>query len=152
MTSNIGDRKFIQNNNIGFAHINNSNNIRQNLKKKFTDEFINRIDEIILFKHLEVSALKEIAKIKISDILERTTSIGLSLEIDDNIYDLIAYEAEKEQGFGARPLNRLVVSKIEKPLADMIVKRSADFPLSARICVLNNDIVITENRPALKGV
>lgn len=152
MTSNIGDRKFIQNNNIGFAHINNSNNIRQNLKKKFTDEFINRIDEIILFKHLEVSALKEIAKIKISEILERTTSIGLSLEINDNIYDLIAYEAEKERGFGARPLNRLIVSKIEKPLADMIVKRSADFPLSARICVLNNDIVITENHPALKGV
>ena len=152
MTSNLGDKEILQNKNIGFANASNRNNIRHNLKKQFKEEFINRIDEIILFEHLDLSALKEIAKLKISEVLQRATSIGINLEIDDNVYDLLSKEAGNEIGFGARPLNRLIVSKIEKPIADLIVKANTELPLSVHIFVSNDEIVITENRPALKGV
>ena len=152
MTSNLGDKEILQNKNIGFANASNRNNIRQNLKKQFKEEFINRIDEIILFEHLGISALKEIAKLKISEVLQRASSIGINLEIDDNVYDLLSKEARNEIGFGARPLNRLIVSKIEKPIADLIVKANTELPLSVHIFVSNDEIVITENRPALKGV
>ena len=152
MTSNLGSQELIQNKNIGFAYSKGKNNIRQNLKKQFKEEFINRIDEIILFERLDASALKEIAKLKIIDILQRTSSLGISLDINDNVYEFLANEAMKENGFGARPLTRLIVSKIEKPLADLIVRSNKLLPLSVFITINNDDILITENRLALKGV
>ena len=152
MTSNLGSQELIQNKNIGFAYSKGKNNIRQNLKKQFKEEFINRIDEIILFERLDASALKEIAKLKIIDILQRTSSLGISLDIHDNVYEFLANEAMRESGFGARSLTRLIVSKIEKPLADLIVRSNKLLPLSVFITINNDDILITENRLALKGV
>ena len=152
MTSNLGSKDVLQDKNIGFASCNSRNNIRQKLKNQFKEEFINRIDEIILFDHLSNSALKEIAKIKISDVSGRALSRGINLNIEDEVYDLLAIEAIKESGFGARPLNRLIVSKIEKPLADLIVNTNIELPLSVRIGVYHDDIIVTENRPALESV
>ena len=152
MTSNLGSKDVLQDKNIGFKSCYNRSNIRQKLKNQFKEEFINRIDEIILFNQLNNSALKEIAKLKIFDVSERVLSRGINLNIEDEVYDLLAIEAIKESGFGARPLNRLIISKIEKPLADLIVKANIDLPLSVRIGVYHDDIVITENHPALEGV
>ena len=114
MTSNLGSKESLHDKCIGFAHDNIKNNIRNNLKKQFKEEFINRIDEIILFKHLDISALKQIAKLKICDVYKRASNMGIILEIDDKVYDLLAEEAMMESGFGARPLNRLIVNKVEK--------------------------------------
>ena len=152
MTSNLGSNDMLQDKSIGFASSNTGNNIRQKLKKQFKEEFINRIDEIILFESLDNSALKEIAKIKIADVFQRALSRGIKLNIEDEVYDLLASEAKKDGEFGARPLNRLIISKIEKPLADLIVKANTELPLSVRINVYHDDIILTENYPALKGV
>ena len=152
MTSNMSSEDFMKNKIIGFAYSNNKNNIRQSLKKQFRDEFINRIDEVILFDRLDISALKEIAKLKILDVSQRLSQLGVNLDIEDNVYDYLAKEASKEIGFGARPLNRLIVNKIEKPLADLIVRTNRALPLFLMITVKNDDIALTENHLMLKGI
>ena len=121
MTSNIGADKFRSNHNIGFTKAENEKSLQQRLKGHFKDEFINRIDEILLFEPLRHSALKDIAKIKISDISKRLLITGINLKIDSSVYELIANKSKAEKGFGARPLNRIILLEIENRIAEMIV-------------------------------
>ena len=123
MTSNIGADNFKINGGLGFMSVNDDKSIQEKLKNHFKIEFINRIDEIILFSSLSNSALKDIAKIKISNLQDRLSESQIELQIDEEIYSFISEHAAKSKGFGARPLNRLIVSEIENKIADMIVKQ-----------------------------
>ena len=122
MTSNIGADNFKNGNSLGFMSVNDDKSIQEKLKKHFKIEFINRIDEIILFSTLSLSALKEIAKIKISNLRERLLESRIKLQVEDEIYSFVSEKAAKSKGFGARPLNRIIVTEIENKIADMIVK------------------------------
>ena len=124
MTSNIGADKFRTSDNIGFAGEKNDKSFHQKLKGYFKDEFINRVDEIILFSSLDVSALKEIAKMKINDISARLLTIGIKLVISPEVYDYLANLTLKEKGMGARPLDRIIMSKIENKIAEMIIQEN----------------------------
>lgn len=152
MTSNLGGQDMRIDRSIGFAHDISKATIRQNIKKIFRDEFINRIDDIIPFNTLDISALKEIAKIKISDILTRTNGRGIDIEIDEGVYDLLACEANKEVGFGARPLNRLIADNVEKPIADLIMNSETKPNISLHIYAVDNKIAIREEHPLLKCI
>lgn len=140
MTSNIGADKFKSNGGIGFNSFRDNKSLHEKLKGHFKDEFINRIDDILLFRHLDHSALKVIAKIKISEIQSRLKLIGITLRPSEDVYDFLAREAAKTQGFGARPLNRLIKSLIENKLAEMIVNNRI---LSGDeiIIIINNDTI-----------
>ena len=122
MTSNIGADNFKNGNSLGFMSVNDDKSIQEKLKKHFKIEFINRIDEIILFSTLSLSALKEIAKIKISNLRERLLESRIKLQVEDEIFSFVSEKAAKSKGFGARPLNRIIVTEIENKIADMIVK------------------------------
>ena len=122
MTSNIGADNFKNANGLGFMSFNDDNSMQEKLKRHFKVEFINRIDEIILFSTLSVSALKEIAKIKISNLQERLLESQIELQVNDEVYSFVSEKATKSKGFGARPLNRIIVAEIENKIADMIVK------------------------------
>ena len=124
MTSNIGADSFKNANGLGFMSGNDDKSIQEKLKKHFKVEFINRIDEIILFSALSLSALKEIAKMKINNLRERLLESQIELQVDEEIYSFISEQAAKSKGFGARPLNRFIVSEIENKIADMIVKEN----------------------------
>ena len=123
MTSNIGADKFKSSTALGFMNQNNDKSIQEKLKNHFKIEFINRIDEILLFSPLTRSALKEIAKMKILDFSKRLSNACIDVVSNETVYDFLSNEASKTHGFGARPLNRLIVSEIENRIADMIVKR-----------------------------
>ncbi len=123
MTSNIGADKFRSSAGLGFMNRNDEKSIQEKLKGHFKIEFINRIDEILLFSPLDASALKEIAKMNIFKFSERLFAAGIELQTEEGVYDLLSLEASKVSGFGARPLNRLIVSEIENKVADMIVKQ-----------------------------
>ena len=130
MTSNIGADNFGDNRSMGFMKDAQDESIAKKLKSYFKEEFINRIDEIVLFSPLDDSALKQIAEIKISEITERLKNNGIDINVDDSVYYFLA-EKGKEKGFGARPLNRLITSKIENKLASMMV----DGTITAGDCV-----------------
>ena len=63
------------------------------------------------------------AKIKLSELSKRLSSNGLSLIIDDEVYDHLAKKT-KESGFGARPLDRMIITDIENKIADMMISKS----------------------------
>lgn len=150
MTSNIGADKFKSSGGVGFFTSNTKESIQQKLKGYFKDEFINRIDEILLFSPLEHSALKEIAKIKISDLVKRLSINGISIETDDDVFEYLAKCASNSKGFGARPLNRLIISEIENKLADMIVSDKLIYGDCIKIVLQNDSILLRRACPALK--
>ena len=121
MTSNIDKDKIRSQGSLGFMNDEASGDLRERLKGQFKAEFINRIDEILLFSPLTISALKEIAELKILDLSRRILSNGIKLEIDSNVYDLLAKKAIKSKGFGARPINRLIQSELENKIAEMMI-------------------------------
>ncbi|PKL30974.1 type VI secretion system ATPase TssH [Candidatus Saccharibacteria bacterium HGW-Saccharibacteria-1] len=119
MTSNIGSR-YIQNwNGKDFDTI--ENQLQSELGNNFRPEFINRIDDIVIFNRIDKAFMKQIAQIQ----LNRTTQLikqskNIELIFDDNTVDLIADEGYDE-AYGARPLKRLIQTKILNPLASKII-------------------------------
>lgn len=151
MTSNIGADSFKRDKGLGFMSSSKGITIRENLKHNFKEEFINRIDEIILFSSLDFSALKEIAKIKINEVLERVKQCEINVRVDDEVYDYLANTVKDNRGFGARPLIRLIVSKIENILADMIVSGRLSKGDMVSVFVNENEISCEKVCLALKG-
>ena len=150
MTSNIGADKFQGRKGVGFFNSNANESIREMLKGYFKDEFINRIDEILLFSPLDHSALKEIAKIKVSNLLDRLKVNGISINVEDDVYDHLANVAVGSKGFGARPLNRLIISKIENKIADMIVCHEVEQGDNIIISLENDNLILRRNCPVLQ--
>ena len=118
MTSNVGSSKF--EGGLGFMKNASEQFIEERLKSHFKEEFINRIDEIILFSPLDVNSLSEIARARLAEVRERIKCAGISLEIEDDIYRFFAEKGEM-RGFGARPMNRLICRTVENKIAEMIV-------------------------------
>lgn len=149
MTSNIGANKSVGQKNVGFMKDDDKENPRNTLKAYFKDEFINRIDEVIKFSQISHSALKEIAKIKLSELSERLYMNGLTLTIDENVYENLALRS-KESGFGARPLDRMIINDIENTIAEMIVTKKISCGDTVVISVANDSITCKKRLLALR--
>ncbi len=128
MTSNIGAQYIDRMQTIGFA---SSQDDKQNydgmkdkvmsaLKDNFKPEFLNRIDEIILFDVLGPEAIRKIVDIEVQKIHARLSEKEITLEFKDSVYEYLAKEGYSPQ-YGARPLRRLIQSKILTPLASMMI-------------------------------
>ena len=136
MTSNIGADSFKKDNKVGFLSHERQQSVRKKLNNHFKNEFINRIDEVILFSPLDNYSLAEIAKMKIKEIIDRISPHGIDFKVEDDVYEKLALEAMREQGCGARPLGRIIVSKIENPIADIILSSKGR---SVNICAFVKD-------------
>ncbi len=140
MTSNIGAESFRESKNVGFLNSDKLDSMQEKLRGYFKDEFINRIDEIILFSSLDSSALKEISKLKISDIIKRLRMLDIEVVCEDEVYGLLA-EKGKAKGFGARPLNRMITAGIENKIASMLVDGSISHGETVKLSVRDNEIL-----------
>ena len=150
MTANINRDKIHVKGEIGFASGKNEKSPRQILAGHFKYEFINRIDEVLLFKPLDISALKQIAKIKLLEIKQRLQDIKISLKISDDVYEYIAKEAKGDCGGGARAINRIVQSRIESSIADMIVRDGLNSDDKISISIQDGNIQCNKICLALK--
>lgn len=124
MTSNVGASKITQNKTVGFgnpsANTTMKKNITDELKKAFRPEFLNRLDEIIVFNQLTEDEIKEIAKIMLSSITKRMAENGIDISFNDSAVTLLSKEGF-DPVYGARPLRRAITSKIEDLLAEEIL-------------------------------
>jgi ATP-dependent Clp protease ATP-binding subunit ClpC len=129
MTSNVGVRQLKDfGAGVGFATAtktvnaeeNNKGVIEKALKRTFSPEFLNRIDDIVIFNSLEESHINMIIDIIMKDVLKRLNNIGFSLVLTDNAKKYIA-EKGYDQQFGARPLHRAIQKYLEDPLAEEIL-------------------------------
>ena len=90
------------------------------MKKAFRPEFLNRIDDIIVFAHLSKEEIRQIVDLMMKDLFKRLLERGLSMEVTDEVKDYLAKDGYSE-AYGARPLRRLIQRKIEDELAEEIL-------------------------------
>ena len=130
MTSNIGASEIARNTPLGFAvsddetgitYDDMKNRIMGELKKVFRPEFLNRIDEVIVFHKLAKDEIKEIVELLLRRIRESMAERELQLELSDPAKDLLV-EKGWDPAMGARPLRRAIQRYIEDPLADFVLR------------------------------
>jgi len=95
--------------------------VTEEIEKVFRPEFINRVNDIIVFRHLTVDDLKEVVDLELSKIRERLEQRGLTLELTDGAKELLITKGSNTD-YGARPLRRSIESYIEDPLAEELLK------------------------------
>ena len=91
------------------------------LKKDFRPEFLNRLDEIIIFNQLNEDSILKIVDIMINETMGRLKEKNIFIDYDKDLSKFIA-EKNKEKDFGARPLRRIITREIEDKLSDEIIK------------------------------
>jgi ATP-dependent Clp protease ATP-binding subunit ClpC len=130
MTSNIGTAEIRRSDGMGFTKISDSvsyekmkTKLMEEVKKLFSPEFLNRIDEIIVFKKLNRDDMKKIIDILIEEVEERLHEKNMKLELDESSKELLV-EAGFDSEFGARPIKRTIRKLIEDPLSEAILKGS----------------------------
>lgn len=126
MTSNVGASKIVDNRaSLGFGDKAENNNIEElvmgDLKKTFKPEFLNRVDEIIVFNQLEQKDIEEIAKRMLASLKKRVDDLEIKLDFTDEAVTAIA-KAGFDKVYGARPLRRAIQQKIEDPLSELILE------------------------------
>ena len=130
MTSNIGARKLKDfGNGVGFgtsAKINQEGNnsksvIINALKKAFAPEFLNRIDDVIIFNNLQLNHINKIIDIELEKLFTRTEELGYKIKLTKKAKDFIAEKGFDKQ-YGARPLKRAIQKYLEDELAEEIIK------------------------------
>ena len=125
MTSNIGAKKLTEKTNLGFnaSALQNGEMKREilsELKKVFRPEFLNRVDETVVFKKLTQPEIKQIAKKLLKSLSARAEKIGITLSFDPTAVEEISKKGFDEH-YGARPLRRAIQTEIEDPLTDIIL-------------------------------
>lgn len=129
MTSNIGARQLKDfGDGVGFATAsrvqnqdeNNKAIIEKALKRTFAPEFLNRIDDVVIFNTLEKHHIFEIIDILMKGVLKRLNTLGFSLELTEDAKTFLS-EKGYDQQFGARPLHRAIQKYLEDPLAEEIL-------------------------------
>lgn len=130
LTSNIGVREVTSfGKSMGFetasSIVNEENKARaiieKALKKKFRPEFLNRIDESIIFNGLSEEDIHKIIYLEVSNLEKRVIEMGYNLKIDKEAIEFLARQGYDE-AYGARPLNRAIQKYVEDPVADEILK------------------------------
>ncbi len=126
MTSNIGAQYIDKMQSIGFSKGEKENyeevkeKVMTTLKDHFRPEFLNRLDDVIVFDVLSREAIKDIVKIQVEVIQNRLKEKDIELVVSDSVLDLLAKEGYNPQ-YGARPLKRMIQDKILNPVASMMI-------------------------------
>jgi ATP-dependent Clp protease ATP-binding subunit ClpC len=129
MTSNIGARQLKDfGTGVGFATSAKTSGaedssrgvIEKALKRTFSPEFLNRIDDVVIFNSLEAKHINMIIDIIMKDVLKRLNTLGFSMTLTDSAKSFIAEKGYDPQ-FGARPLHRAIQKYLEDPLAEEIL-------------------------------
>ena len=129
MTSNIGARDIAQTSTLGFSALGAgglsdkeiTSRVMSELKKLFRPEFLNRVDEIVVFKSLTNEQLRGIVDLMVAELRERLITQGMSIELTDAARDIVAKEGA-DPVYGARPLRRAIQTLIEDPLSEELLQ------------------------------
>ena len=127
MSSNLGATALRDEKEVGFGagerkldHGSMESKIREEMKKHLRPEFLNRIDEAIVFHALGAEELREIVKLLTDDLISQLAEQGIDLRITNAALDIIA-DAGYDPEYGARPLRRAIQTKVEDMLSDEII-------------------------------
>jgi ATP-dependent Clp protease ATP-binding subunit ClpC len=153
MTANIGARLITDKNMLGFSNNNNKNEETQKeyetikkdvmgeLKKQFRPEFINRIDEIIVFHKLNNEDIRKIMDIMLNQLISRLKEQEIDIEIDESVKKLLI-EKGVDIKYGARPLKRTIQNILEDKIAEAMLDGKIIVGKKAKVIVENEEVKI----------
>jgi ATP-dependent Clp protease ATP-binding subunit ClpC len=128
MTSNIGARQIKGSRSLGFSERTEESSygtmkttILEELKRSFNPEFLNRIDEAIVFHALSRAEMVNITRILMGQVIERLRITGVKLSFEDEVIDFLI-EKGFDAALGARPLKRAIQKLIEDPLSEHVLR------------------------------
>ena len=157
LTSNIGSQFVEKMESIGFSNNsekqdygNMKEKVMEALKDNFRPEFLNRLDEIIVFDILSETALKEIVNLRVKVVVDRLKAKGIGFEISEEALSYLAKEGY-DPHFGARPLNRLIQNKILNAVATFIISSKVSKGDILYVSVKNNDLAIEIKKGKVKS-
>ena len=157
LTSNIGSQFIEKMESIGFTNNSDKQNYVQTkekvleaLKDNFRPEFLNRLDDVIVFDILSEEAIKEIVKLRIKVVKERLEGKGISLDISNEALSYLAKEGYNPH-YGARPLNRLIQNKILNPVASFIISNGVKKGDTVVVSVKDNELLIETKKGKIKS-
>jgi ATP-dependent Clp protease ATP-binding subunit ClpB len=111
------------------------------LKRSFRPEFLNRIDDIVVFNPLSKEDIRKIVDIQLARVRDLLTEQGVALILDRGVEDVLAQEGY-DPDFGARPLKRVIQRTVENPLAELILKAR---PAKVSVSVVDGKIVLSQS-------
>jgi len=154
MTSNVGVKK-LQEFGAGVGFKTNSSSyveeeqkrevLKKELKKFFAPEFLNRIDEVIIFNSLVKEDVKKIVKLELNVLSERLTGLKYDIIFDDSIVDMIS-EVGFDEMYGARPLKRAIQDKIEDFISEEVLKSNIQENTEYTLISENGDVKFKEEK------
>lgn len=148
MTSNVGASMITTTSRLGFSTADDESKdkyeklketVTEEMKKAFRPEFLNRIDETIVFAHLTQEEIRQIVDLMLKDLLKRLAERELSVDVTDEVKDHLAKNGYSE-AYGARPLRRLIQRKIEDNLAEEILSGKYSAGDTIRITLVDDKI------------
>jgi len=155
MTSNVGTRDITYNRKLGFSMVELRSSVEMmrerifsNLKERFNPEFLNRIDEIVIFRPLEMDHIRRIARMMLEEVVEKASENGYRVEVDESVVDLVVKLGYKPET-GARGLRREVQRNVEDVLAEAILAGEISPGEPVRLVSDGGRVTV---RPAEKGV
>ena len=146
MTSNLGATRLRDEKSVGFGAVDMKNNhaamaekIRETLKETFRPEFINRLDEAVVFEPLTKDELHQIVKLMSRTVLQHVAEQGISVKITPAAIDVVA-SAGFDPEYGARPIRRALQTKIEDVLSEELLRGQITTDTTVTIGAKNGDI------------
>ena len=145
-TSNIGSQHLDKKKRLGLTATEDSDKDIQSdmlneLKQFLRPEFINRLDEVVVFNRLSNKELREIVKIQVRDLSHRLNDLGLNLKFQDDAVDYIVKNSDTAV-YGARPLKRKIESLVENKIASLLISPERAKAKSITVSVMNNEIAV----------
>ena len=144
MTSNVGSRQLKDfGSGVGFNTAEDDKKqaqgvISKALNRVFSPEFLNRIDDIVMFDQLDKEAIFNIIDVELKDFYARVMKLGYELHLSDDAKEFIASKGY-DKNFGARPLKRAIQKYLEDDLAELLLKLNAESKLGGKIEVSRKD-------------
>ncbi len=157
MTSNIGSQFVEKMESIGFSNNSDKQDYSQTkdkvmeaLKDHFRPEFLNRLDEVIVFDILSSESIKEIVNIRVAVVKGRLATKEIGFEISEEALAYLAKEGYNPH-YGARPLNRLIQNKILNPVASYIIGNGVKKGDTVYVSVKNGELLIDTKKGKIKS-
>ena len=158
MTSNIGARFIQRGGRVGFQSDNIESRYQQmkdmvmeEVRKIFSPEFLNRLDEVIVFRMLEENDLRAITHLLLGDLNETIHETGLKLELTDEAAAWLVTTTCADRSFGARPLRRAIQRHVEDRLAEALIRREIPRKGTVIVDLEGGKLVLKANKVAQKG-
>ena len=145
MTSNLGSQNFREGSGLGFSPASQGDKkdleraVLSEAKRSFSPEFLNRLDQMLVFHPLEQETLAEITRQLLEETQKRLSGLGVSMEVEDGAVALLAREGSSRD-YGARPLRRAVAAWVEDPAADLLLGGDLTAGGAIRVCAQGEQV------------